>query len=152
MSVLFDFGGILESHPSKQISEKLYQSGFVSYPRTETDQYDKAFDFMPLIAKQHVDGAWGSFARELSDGNFEKPRNGSKNDQAHPPIHPTAHANHLTGNDKRVYDLITRRFLASCSSDAIGKQTSVDCIIAGEYFSTSGEPDSFVASRILKCD
>lgn len=45
-----------------QIAEKLYQQGFLSYPRTETDQYDPQFNFMTLIEKQIVDPAWGGFA------------------------------------------------------------------------------------------
>lgn len=48
-----------------QIAEKLYQKGFLSYPRTETDQFDNAFDHMGLIAKQTADPAWGAFATSL---------------------------------------------------------------------------------------
>lgn len=120
------------------VAESLYQKGFLSYPRTETDQYDKEFDFTTLIAKQTADGAWGGIAQRLLDGAFERPRNGKNNDKAHPPIHPTSHANGLTGDDKRVYDYVTRRFLASCWSDAIGTQTTVAISIAGEKFHASG--------------
>jgi DNA topoisomerase-3 len=45
-----------------QIAEKLYQDGFLSYPRTETDQFDPKFDLMGLIGKQTVDPEWGEFA------------------------------------------------------------------------------------------
>ncbi|SJX62980.1 related to DNA topoisomerase III alpha [Sporisorium reilianum f. sp. reilianum] len=120
------------------VAESLYQKGFLSYPRTETDQYDKDFDFTSLIAKQTADGAWGNIAQRLLDGDFERPRNGKNNDKAHPPIHPTSHANGLTGDDKRVYDYVTRRFLASCWKDAIGTQTTVSISIAGERFHASG--------------
>ncbi|KAJ1588514.1 hypothetical protein NDA11_000506 [Ustilago hordei] len=120
------------------IAESLYQKGFLSYPRTETDQYDKDFDFNTLIAKQTADGAWSGIAQRLLDGAFERPRNGKNNDKAHPPIHPTAHAGGLSGDDKRVYDYVTRRFLASCWSDAIGSQTTVAIDIAGEKFHASG--------------
>lgn len=37
-----------------------------------------------------------------------------------------------------MYELVTRRFLASCSTNAIGKQTTIEIQIAGEFFSTSG--------------
>jgi DNA topoisomerase-3 len=47
-----------------QIAEKLYQQGFLSYPRTETDRFDPQFNFMSLIEKQVADPAWGGFARE----------------------------------------------------------------------------------------
>lgn len=51
-----------------QLAEKLYQKGFLSYPRTETDQYDKAFDFMALVQKQTVDATWGQFAQRCVTG------------------------------------------------------------------------------------
>lgn len=120
------------------IAESLYQKGFMSYPRTETDQFDKEFDFNSVIAKQTADGSWGGIAQRLLDGAFERPRNGRNNDKAHPPIHPTSHANNLTGDDKRVYDYVTRRFLGSCWSDAIGTQTTVAIDVAGEKFHASG--------------
>ena len=81
--------------------------------------------------------SFASDAHSLRNGGFERPRNGRKNDKAHPPIHPTGHAN-LAGDDKRVYDYITRRFLASCSRNATGSQTTVDISIADESFSASG--------------
>ncbi|KAI0049973.1 prokaryotic type I DNA topoisomerase [Auriscalpium vulgare] len=132
---------LLKLAPKKvlDIAEKLYQGGFLSYPRTETDQFDPQFDFMTLIAKQTVDPAWGAFATGLRDNNgFTTPRKGKNNDQAHPPIHPTAHAGNLTGDDKRVYEFITRRFLACCSKDALGFQTTVDVEYGGEEFSATG--------------
>ncbi|KAI6169344.1 DNA topoisomerase III [Pisolithus thermaeus] len=131
---------LLKLAPKKvlDISEKLYQQGFLSYPRTETDQYDPKFDFMSLIAKQTVDHAWGTFAQGLQDGGLNTPRRGKNNDKAHPPIHPTAHAGNLAGDDKRVYDFITRRFLASCSKDAEGSETTVEVEYGGEEFYATG--------------
>ncbi|EIM22038.1 prokaryotic type I DNA topoisomerase [Wallemia mellicola CBS 633.66] len=136
--ILYEQCAINPSARVTKIAEKLYQKGFLSYPRTETDQYDPSFDFHSLIDKQANDGVWGSYARSLTDSGFDKPREGKKNDKAHPPIHPTAHASGLTGNDKRVYEYITRRFLASCSRDAKGKNTNAEVEIAGEIFKASG--------------
>ncbi|KAJ7451735.1 DNA topoisomerase [Mycena galericulata] len=120
------------------IAEKLYNQGFLSYPRTETDQFDPQFDFMTLIEKQTVDPAWGAFAQGLQQGGFSSPRRGKNNDKAHPPIHPTAHAGGLNGNEKRVYEFITRRFLACCSKDAEGSLTTVDVMCGGEAFYATG--------------
>ena len=122
-----------------QIAEKLYQGGFVSYPRTETDQYDPAFNFHELIQRQRDAPAWGAFARMLLDeGGYERPKNGRKNDKAHPPIHPVNYAGNLTGDDKRVYEFIVRRFLANCSRNATGAETVVEVDIAGELFTAKG--------------
>ncbi|KAI1795621.1 DNA topoisomerase [Ganoderma leucocontextum] len=120
------------------IAERLYQQGFLSYPRTETDIYDPQFDFMSLIQKQTADNAWGGFASGLQQGGFTPPRRGKKDDHAHPPIHPTAHAGNLAGDEKRVYEYIARRFLASCSKDALGWQTTVDVKYGEEEFYATG--------------
>jgi len=66
------------------------------------------------------------------------PRNGKKSDQAHPPIHPTKTADELTGNDKRIYELIVRHFLACCSKDAVGQETIVEIEIAEERVRIKG--------------
>ncbi|KDQ27457.1 hypothetical protein PLEOSDRAFT_1041188 [Pleurotus ostreatus PC15] len=131
---------LLRLAPKKvlDIAEKLYQQGFLSYPRTETDQFDPQFDFMTLIDKQTVDPAWGQFATTLQGGEFTPPRRGKNNDKAHPPIHPTAHAGNLAGDEKQVYEFVTRRFLACCSKDAVGSQTTIDVVCGGEEFFTTG--------------
>lgn len=130
------------------VAESLYQRGFLSYPRTETDQYDKNFDFLTILEKQKNDRSWGSLAAELHSSalgcategqlQYEAPRNGRKNDKAHPPIHPTSHANDISADEKKVYEYVTRRFLASCATDALGEETQVEIEIAQEGFHTTG--------------
>jgi len=44
----------------------------------------------------------------------------------------------LAGDDKRVYELITRRFLACCSKDALGFETIVDVVYGDEEFFAKG--------------
>lgn len=136
-------GRLLRMAPKRvlDVAEKLYQRGLLSYPRTETDQYDPAFDLRSYIDKQKNHPDWGPFAVQLSQEGtsaFEKPINGSKNDKAHPPIHPTKPAIDLSGDEKRVYEFVTRRFLASCSKHAVGKQTTVSLDIADEKFTANG--------------
>lgn len=46
-----------------QHANKLYQRGLLSYPRTESDRYDAAYDFAPLIQNQTVDPKYGAFAQ-----------------------------------------------------------------------------------------
>jgi len=47
----------------RKIAEGLYTKGYISYPRTETDQFDKGIDLKKLIEKQVPDPAWGEYAR-----------------------------------------------------------------------------------------
>ncbi|KAJ1725743.1 DNA topoisomerase 3-alpha [Coemansia erecta] len=121
------------------LAEQLYNQGFVSYPRTETDQFDRAMNLQELVGKltlmpRHV----GEYAQRLASGEFRWPRMGRSNDKAHPPIHPVAAAPSLTGDLQRVYDFVARRFLACCSDNAKGQATEVDVSVGGERFSTAG--------------
>ncbi|XP_023711894.1 DNA topoisomerase 3-alpha isoform X2 [Cryptotermes secundus] len=120
-----------------RIAEKLYTQGFISYPRTETNIFPKELNLRNLIELQAQDPNWGEFAsRILQQG--PNPRAGKKSDQAHPPIHPTKHTTSLQGNEKEVYEFVTRHFLACCSKDAEGLETIVDIDIAGEKFVANG--------------
>lgn len=46
------------------IAEQLYTKGYISYPRTETDQFDDAIDLNKLIQNQRDNSQWGSYAQE----------------------------------------------------------------------------------------
>ncbi|KAL2816784.1 DNA topoisomerase [Aspergillus cavernicola] len=123
-----------------KVAEALYTKGFISYPRTETDQFDKGIDLKKLIEKQLPDQSWGQYARGLLDSNFRTPRAGRHNDQAHPPIHPVCWASPtvLSAEEKKVYEFVVRRFLACCSDDAKGQSTDVEVQYGEEMFHARG--------------
>ncbi|XP_063286717.1 DNA topoisomerase 3-alpha [Pelobates fuscus] len=121
-----------------KIAEKLYTQGYISYPRTETNIFPKDLNLTPLVEQQTQDRHWGNFAQRILERGGPTPRNGSKSDQAHPPIHPTKYAGNLQGNEQRIYEFIVRHFLACCSQDAQGQETSVEIEIAAERFVAHG--------------
>ncbi|CAI4211807.1 unnamed protein product [Parascedosporium putredinis] len=122
------------------IAESLYNKGFISYPRTETDRFDKGMDLRALCAKQVQDNRWGGFAQGLVDGRFSQPREGRNDDKAHPPIHPVTYAapTVLSPDEARLYEYVVRRFLACCSDDAKGLATDIEIDYGGESFSAHG--------------
>ena len=119
------------------IAEKLYTQGLISYPRTETNLFPSSMDLVPLVQEQTQDPQWGDKARQILADN-PNPRRGNKSDQAHPPIHPLKYTHGLQGNEKKVYEFIVRHFLACCSKDAQGMETTVDISVNEEVFSASG--------------
>ncbi|XP_017015813.2 DNA topoisomerase 3-alpha [Drosophila takahashii] len=127
----------LSAKETMTIAEKLYSKGFISYPRTETNQFSKDFALAPLVEMQMGHRDWGAFAQRVIEWG-PNPRNGNKSDQAHPPIHPTKLADNLQGNEARVYELVVRHFLACVSKDAVGSETLVHIDIAGEKFTANG--------------
>jgi DNA topoisomerase-3 len=122
-----------------EVAEKLYMKGFISYPRTETDRFDRGMNLQALVEKQVNDRNWGQFARGLMDGGFQQPREGRNDDKAHPPIHPIAPcARFDTDEERRVYELVCRRFLACCSQDAVGTARDIEIELGDESFHAHG--------------
>ena len=130
----------MDSQRVMTLAETLYQKGWISYPRTETDQFDREIDLPALVNKQTQGGPWSQYAQGLVDGGFSSPRDGRNNDKAHPPIHPVNFVNptSLSADEQRVHEFVVRRFLACCSEDAKGSRTEISMLYAIEAFSTSG--------------
>lgn len=131
----------ISSKECMNIAEKLYNKGFISYPRTETNFFTSNINLEAIIRKLQTNPVFGSYAKKLLNGEFRQPRSGKKNDQAHPPIHPVKN---LYNRDKvsyeewKVYEFICRHFLAACSDDAVGSQTKVTARIGEETFFCNG--------------
>jgi DNA topoisomerase-3 len=130
----------MNSSEVMKVAEDLYTKGWISYPRTETDQFDRGMNLRALVQKQGQDSQWGPFAQALFDGGFQWPRQGTHNDKAHPPIHPVNYVTptSLTDPQRRVYEFVVRRFLACCAQDAIGEKTELEIDYGGEIFRASG--------------
>ncbi|OAA78263.1 DNA topoisomerase III [Akanthomyces lecanii RCEF 1005] len=130
----------LSGQQAMTIAEGLYNRGFISYPRTETDRFDKGMNLRALVQKQTPDQRWGEFAQGLVNGGFQQPREGRHDDKAHPPIHPITYAapNVLSFDEGRLYEYVVRRFLACCSEDAKGSATEIDLQYGDEMFSAHG--------------
>lgn len=131
----------MTSQDVMKVAEDLYTKGWISYPRTETDQFDRGIDLRSLVSRQTQDGRWGTFAQALMNGGFNQPRSGRNNDKAHPPIHPVNYvaSNTLNNeNERKVYEFVVRRFLACCSEDAVGEATDIEIDYGTEIFHAHG--------------
>uniref|UniRef100_I3MP50 DNA topoisomerase n=1 Tax=Ictidomys tridecemlineatus TaxID=43179 RepID=I3MP50_ICTTR len=128
----------INAKETMRIAEKLYTQGYISYPRTETNIFPKDLNLMALVEQQTPDPHWGAFAQSILERGGPTPRNGNKSDQAHPPIHPTKYTSNLQGDERRLYEFIVRHFLACCSQDAQGQETTVEIDIAQERFVAHG--------------
>ncbi|XP_070251554.1 DNA topoisomerase 3-alpha isoform X2 [Myotis yumanensis] len=128
----------ISAKETMRIAEKLYTQGYISYPRTETNIFPRDLNLTALVEQQTPDPRWGPFAQSILERGGPTPRNGNKSDQAHPPIHPTKYTNSLQGDEHRLYEFIVRHFLACCSQDAQGQETTVEIDISQERFVAHG--------------
>lgn len=86
-----------------------------SYPRTESTKYPNLFDIL------------GTLQEQLPIIDEDPTFLGSVDMGDHPPITPCryARADELSGDMARVYDLVTRHFIASVSHDAVWTSITV---------------------------
>lgn len=123
-----------------QIAEKLYIQGYISYPRTETNQYPDNYNLKEQLIKQKSNSYWGDYIRNLLDvKGVQKPRKGVDCGD-HPPITPMKSANEaeLGGDTWRLYSYIVRHFIATVSGDCRYLLCSVTFELGTETLSCEG--------------
>ncbi len=152
------------AHQTMHTAEYLYTSGYISYPRTESSRYPDAFEFRPLLEVQAGHPQWGSAARDVLAGKTICPTNAHAGIDAgdHPPITPVAlcAAGDVGGDAARLYELITRHFIATLSPAATWLRTTLHVDIGGEEFIVGGRSDvklgwlavvTYVLSWLVPC-
>ncbi|OTF75578.1 hypothetical protein BLA29_011240, partial [Euroglyphus maynei] len=125
-------------HTAMQMAERLYTQGYISYPRTETTLYPKNFDFIDVLQSQRSNNVWGSDVQDLITQGFSPPRSGHDAGD-HPPITPMKAATpiELGGDSWRIYEYITRHFMATLSTDMIHDVVTIIAEIGSQSFRTS---------------
>ncbi|ODS40976.1 DNA topoisomerase I [Candidatus Altiarchaeales archaeon WOR_SM1_SCG] len=97
-----------------EIAQDLYTSGFISYPRTSSQQLPDDINFREILTKLSKNENYEHLCEMLLSKEKLAPNNGKKTDPAHPAIHPTGEkAKGLSAENKKIYDLIVHRFLAA---------------------------------------
>lgn len=118
-----------------QIAQSLYLNGLISYPRTSSQKLPVSIAYKTILKK---------IAKEYNVEHLikrETPIEGKKSDPAHPSIYPTGESIeiHLSTEEKKIYDLIAKRFLALFCEDAEINNKSIKAATSeGMIFSTNG--------------
>eukprot|EP00435_Cladocopium_sp_Y103_P032004 s1452_g8.t1 len=120
-----------------RVAEGLYSAGYISYPRTETTKYSQTFDLSAALREQAAHPMWGRTVQKiLSNRQLRAPASGTDKGD-HPPITPikAAHKEEFSkGKEWRLYEYVTRHFIASLMEDAAYDEISYVFDVAGEQF------------------
>ena len=123
------------------VAQKLYESGFITYMRTDSMNLSSlAINSISEEIKNEIG------AEYLKVRKYHTNSKGAQ--EAHEAIRPTYISKHEisgTAQEKKLYDLIWKRTIASQMADAQIEKTTVDILISGrnEKFVATGEVVKF---------
>src|SRR3989338_5477723 len=122
-----------------EVGQELYTSGYISYPRTSSQQLPPAIGYMKVLNDLNKQKKYSDLVKKLLKKSSLKPNNGKKTDPAHPAIYPTGIIPaELTERESKIYDLIAKRFLATFGENAVRETMTADINCNGEIFIARG--------------
>ena len=113
-------------------AQNLYLMGVISYPRTSSQKYDKSIGYDKILKRLK------KYTTKVKYAINSKPTEGKKTDPAHPAIYPTGDAKKIPERDKKVYDLIVKRFISCFADPAKIENKRIKVVVNGLSFGAKG--------------
>lgn len=127
---LFGFSPIL----TLSIAERLYLNALISYPRTNSQKLPPSINYLKIVNGL---GRLEEYKKEVKAllNTRLKPREGDKDDPAHPSIYPTGEipAGGLDARQIKLYDLIVRRFFSVFGEKAIKERMQLSINVQNKH-------------------
>ena len=121
-----------------QIAQEIYTSGFISYPRTSSQQLPDSIGYEKILSDLSAQKQYSALAKNLL-GKKLVPNNGKKTDPAHPAIYPTGiEPGEQEEREMKIYDLIVKRFLSTFAENATRETVTVEIDCNEEIFVARG--------------
>ncbi len=121
------------------VAQDLYSRALISYPRTSSQKLPAKIGYKAILKKLSKQSSYTKIASEIASKTRLKPVQGKKTDPAHPAIYPTGVSpKSLSSYQKKLYDLVVRRFFAVFGDPAFRKKTMLSLEVRGEEFKASG--------------
>ncbi len=122
------------------IAERLYLEALISYPRTSSQKLPPAIGYRKILEALKQRLVYKDLVSLLLQRERLVPNEGPREDPAHPAIYPTGNLPErtLTEPEKRLWDLIVRRFMAVFGEPAVKQSMKVTIEIEGHRFYLRG--------------
>ena len=122
-----------------ELAQDLYEMSAITYPRTSSQQIPPTIKVQPILSALSKNPDYSPLVKKITEKKWLTPVQGKKEDPAHPAIHPTGQGGAMPGaQEKKLYDLIVRRFLASFAPPAKRQRNRVEAVSGGEAYAASG--------------
>ena len=116
-----------------QIAQQLYLAGLISYPRTSSQKLPPSINYKEIMKKLER-----KYKKLTGYAKKSKPIEGKKSDPAHPSIYPTGENKEFTGEEKKLYELIVKRFISCFCESAIIENKKIEVTIDNLKFIAKG--------------
>jgi DNA topoisomerase-1 len=121
------------------IAQTLYEQALISYPRTGSQKLPPTIGYKSILKRLEGNVEYSELCGKILKKEKLWPRQGKKEDPAHPAIFPTGNPpKKVNSYQKKLYDLIVKRFLATFSDPAVRESVKATVIIRDEEFVASG--------------
>ena len=133
----------ISPHNCMILAEKLYTSGFITYPRTESTKYPVSFNFIEILDSLSNSSELNSEIKMHCKNllkNFIKPVLRGVDVGDHPPITPCSkNPSNLTRDMSRLYEFICLHYIATLSNDAEYEDRLYTFMLGDEIFEESSK-------------
>ena len=122
------------------IAQRLYLAALISYPRTSSQKLPPAINYRGILEALGKKPAYRKLTSSLLKREKLTPREGKKEDPAHPAVYPTGNLPEraLSDQEKNIWDLIVRRFMAVFGEPAIKQSMKATLALDGHHFYLRG--------------
>jgi len=122
------------------IAQRLYLQALISYPRTSSQKLPPVIGYKAILAALSRERSYRDLAAELLKQAELIPNQGKKEDPAHPAVYPTGNLPEtaLSEPEKRIFDLVVRRFMAVFGDPAVRQSVKVSIEVNGHLFHLRG--------------
>jgi DNA topoisomerase-1 len=121
-----------------EMAQALYEQSMISYPRTSSQKLPAKLNLEKIVRELARQQEYSKLCSQLIIEHRFKPFEGKKDDPAHPAIHPTGQQGKVGEREKKLYDLIVRRFLACMAQPAQRESHKVLAKCGSEIYSAAG--------------
>lgn len=125
---------------TQEIAQKLYEAALISYPRTSSQKLPAVLNLKSILENLAKQAEYAQIAKIVLSKKTIVPNEGQKTDEAHPAIHPTGEApKSLNPYEKKVYDLVVKRFIATFGDAAVNENIDAKINIGPHVFNAAGK-------------
>ena len=124
------------------VAESLYLAGLISYPRTSSQKLPSSIGYKQILDQLRINHFKHdeNIIKDLLKRKYLVPYQGNEEDPSHPAIYPTGiKEKKLNLLQRRILDLIIRRFLSTFGNNAIINFSEVSINVNGHQFNAKGD-------------